>query len=279
MRCVQPGSRRVAGADGTNGPATSAGAGVCPVQNRPSRRATAEDPELALPHWHTLPPLQRTAGARVAGCAWRWWTARRHPAARLQLPRHRWPLSTVRAGARRASPLPSLRLSTSAAAPIPRLGRRLVGAARHRAAGSVAPLRATYISNVAAERVRERVWGTLPRTRPRHAAHRLSAFQVPHVLAPLAYFDNVCDPPLLPGTSVIAPRLCAHCALSTVPHALSPRRARVCPLGVLCMSGCAPLHPRPTHQNNGVTVCLEARSIKQDSVCPTSYVPPPVHTS
>ena len=113
--------------------------------------------------------------------------------------------------------------------PIPRLGRWLVGAALHRAAGSVAPLRATYISNVAAERVRERVWGTLPRTRPRHAAHRLSAFQVPHVLAPLAYmyFDNVCDPPLLPGTSVIAPRLCAHCALSTVPHALSPRRARV----------------------------------------------------
>eukprot|EP00964_Phaeocystis_antarctica_P089209 scaffold56850_cov69-Phaeocystis_antarctica.AAC.1 len=67
MRCVQPGSRRVAGADGTNGPATSAGAGVCPVQNRPSRRATAEDSELALPHWHTPPPLQRTAGARREG--------------------------------------------------------------------------------------------------------------------------------------------------------------------------------------------------------------------
>ena len=67
MRCVQPGSRRVAGADGTNGPATSAGAGVCPVQNRPSRRATAEDPELALPHWHTPPPLHRTVGARREG--------------------------------------------------------------------------------------------------------------------------------------------------------------------------------------------------------------------
>ena len=230
MRCVQPGSRRVAGADGTNGPATSAGAGVCPVQNRPSRRATAEDPELALPHWHTPPPLQRTAGARREGGRLRVAVVdsatppgRPTAAATAQV--------AVEHGARRrAEQAPSPPCgSARQQQPIPRLGRWLVGAALHRAAGSVAPLRATYISNVAAERVRERVWGTLPRTRPRHAAHRLSAFQVPHVLAPLAYmyFDNVCDPPLLPGTSVIAPRLCAHCALSTVPHALSPRRARV----------------------------------------------------
>ena len=234
MRCVQPGSRRVAGADGTNGPATSAGAGVCPVQNRPSRRATAEDPELALPHWHTPPPLQRTAGARREGGRLRVAVVdsatppgRPTAAATAQV--------AVEHGARRrAEQAPSPPCgSARQQQPIPRLGRWLVGGALHRAAGSVAPLRATYISNVAAERVRERVWGTLPRTAARHAAHGraplISTFQVPHVLAPLAYmyFDNVCDPPLLPGTSVIAPRLCAHCALSTVPHMptpLSPRR-------------------------------------------------------
>lgn len=68
---------------GTNGPAVSAGTGGGPLRNRPSRRATAEEPALA-PHWHPLLPLQRAAalGARVADRrARRWWVARCHPPA------------------------------------------------------------------------------------------------------------------------------------------------------------------------------------------------------
>ena len=100
MRCVEAGGRRDRGAGpaarlhGTNASAVSAGAGGGPLRNRPSRRATAEEPALA-PHWHPLLPLQRADGrparAAVVGSA----TPRARP--QPQLPRHTPPLTTVRA--------------------------------------------------------------------------------------------------------------------------------------------------------------------------------------
>ena len=259
MRCVQPGSRRVAGADGTNGPATSAGAGVCPVQNRPSRRATAEDPELALPHWHTPPPLQRTAGARREGGRLRVAVVdsatppgRPTAAATAQV--------AVEHGARRRAPskpppLPAAQhVSSRADSPTGQEACRSCAAPSCGQCGTSTSY--VYLERRGGESARARVGHTTPRTRPRHAAHRLSAFQVPHVLAPLAYFDNVCDPPLLPGTSVIAPRLCAHCALSTVPDrcTLPAPRARV-------SSGCAVYEwlcpaPPPPHTPKQWCGCL-----------------------
>ena len=257
MRCVQPGSRRVAGADGTNGPATSAGAGVCPVQNRPSRRATAEDPELALPHWHTPPPLQRTAGARREGGRLRVAVVdsatppgRPTAAATAQV--------AVEHGARRRAPskpppLPAAQHVSSRRFPDWAGGLSELRCTELRAVWHLYELR---ISRTSRRRECESACGAHypAHGRGTRAAHRLSAFQVPHVLAPLAYFDNVCDPPLLPGTSVIAPRLCAHCALSTVPHALSPRRARACPGCAVCEWLCPA--PPPPHTPKQWCGCL-----------------------
>ena len=255
MRCVQPGSRRVAGADGTNGPATSAGAGVCPVQNRPSRRATAEDPELALPHWHTPPPLQRTAGARREGGRLRVAVVdsatppgRPTAAATAQV--------AVEHGARRRAPskpppLPAAQHVSSRRFPDWAGGLSELRGTELRAVWHLYELR---ISRTSRRRECESACGAHYPARPRHAAHRLSAFQVPHVLAPLAYFDNVCDPPLLPGTSVIAPRLCAHCALSTVPHMHSPRAARACPGCAVCEWLCPA--PPPPHTPKQWCDCL-----------------------
>ena len=109
--CVQPGSRRrtAGGADGTISPAASAGEGMS-TRNRPSRRATAEEPELSLPHWHLCdtPAL----GARMTGrCAWRY-EQRGATRPHSQLLRRTSQLTTVRAAAPSATlppptPLPS----------------------------------------------------------------------------------------------------------------------------------------------------------------------------
>ena len=56
--------------DGTNGPAASAGAGLCPISNRSSRRATPEEPEPTLAHaatTGTAPRGRRSARGWPAG--------------------------------------------------------------------------------------------------------------------------------------------------------------------------------------------------------------------
>ena len=79
--------------DGTNGPAASAGAGVCPISNRSSRRAIARGARADIGtrrcHWHCT--ARPALGARVAGrCAWWSLSAARPVRARsTQLPRHR----------------------------------------------------------------------------------------------------------------------------------------------------------------------------------------------
>ena len=108
MRRVQPERRRVAGVDGparrvSDRTTASAGAGACSAVHRPSRRAEAEALEPTLAHTRCPQPLHRTAGARREGGR----PARvvvadsaAPPArARPQLPRHRSPLTTVRAAA------------------------------------------------------------------------------------------------------------------------------------------------------------------------------------
>ena len=137
-------------------------------------RATAEDPGLTLPHWHTPPPLHRTAGTRREG------GRVRVAVVDSATPPGRSPAVAaaqvaVEYGARRRAEQAPSPPCGSAAADSP--GRWLVGAAQHRAAGSVSPLRATCISNVAAERVRERVWGTLPHGRAARAPGALITYQ------------------------------------------------------------------------------------------------------
>ena len=159
MRRVQPGRRRVDSADGparrvSDRTTASAGAGACSAVHRPSRRAEAEALEPTLAHTRCPQPLHRSAGARREGGR----PARvvvadsaASPArARPQLPRHRSPLTTVRAAAPSIQPCArslnwfhtSSTRPTSLLAqqpPFPWLCRWLVGAARHGAAGRVAP--------------------------------------------------------------------------------------------------------------------------------------------
>ena len=148
------------GADGTISPAASAVEGVS-LRNRPSRRATAEEPELSLPHWHLCDTLQPALGARMTGrCAWRY-EQRGATRPHSQLPRRRSQLTTVRAAAPSSTtlppptPLPSgsavgrtrTRPRLPAAHPIS-LGRWLDDAARRGAVGNGAPVRAMYVSSV-----------------------------------------------------------------------------------------------------------------------------------
>ena len=135
-----------------------------PVRNRPSRRATAKDPELTLTHWHTPllpnaaasarrsddrpvrvamvdsagchPPALAAAATQVAvGHGARRRAQQHHPTSYPQ------PSSGYAVGRTRTRPPPC-------GSPIRRLGRWLDGAAGRGTAGSVAPLQAMYTSRV-----------------------------------------------------------------------------------------------------------------------------------
>jgi len=113
------------GADGTISPAASAGEGMS-LRNRPSRRATAEEPELSLPHWHLCDTLQPALGARMTGrCAWRY-EQRGATRPHSQLLRRTSQLTTVRAAAPSSTTLPP-------PTPLPSGSRLLVARAPARA--------------------------------------------------------------------------------------------------------------------------------------------------
>ena len=113
------------GADGTISPAASAVEGVS-LRNRPSRRATAEEPELSLPHWHLCDTLQPALGARMTGrCAWRY-EQRGATRPHSQLLRRTSQLTTVRAAAASSTTLPP-------PTPLPSGSRLLVARAPARA--------------------------------------------------------------------------------------------------------------------------------------------------
>ena len=88
MRCIQPGRRGVARADGPrrtgrNGPAASAGARRVTSLGAPSgsRAARVDIGTQAAATLHALHGRRRSAQGRPLGCARPWWTARRHPSA------------------------------------------------------------------------------------------------------------------------------------------------------------------------------------------------------
>ena len=96
------------------------------LRNRPSRRATAEEPELSLPHWHLCDTLQPALGARMTGrCAWRY-EQRGATRPHSQLLRRTSQLTTVRAAAPSSTTLPP-------PTPLPSGSRLLVARAPARA--------------------------------------------------------------------------------------------------------------------------------------------------
>ena len=88
MRCIQPGRRGVARADGPrrtggNGPAASAGARRVTSlgASSGSRAARVDIGTQAAATLHSLHGRRRSAQGQPLGCARPWWTARRHPSA------------------------------------------------------------------------------------------------------------------------------------------------------------------------------------------------------
>ena len=147
-------------------------------------RATAEDPGLTLPHWHTPPPLHRTAGARREG------GRVRVAVVDSATPPGRSPAVAaaqvaVEYGARRrAEQAPSPPCGSAAAdSPAGQVACRSCAAPSCGQCGTSTSY--VYLERRGGESARARVGNTAarPRCTGTRRAYHISAFQVQHVLA------------------------------------------------------------------------------------------------